>query len=745
MQSTAQHSHASVEQQLHASNAGELFDVGELAEGQYPLEQGEQVDEHPATLSAARNDDQPKISRKRAAGARSPPDPLDASSAPVEAASQVCCLTCLARGARRERRNRRTNGIVLCACDRTRAGRAHRERLARGQASLRRADPAAKPLLLHLSQYVGSPGSNLDYNPSHSLLTLLSTCLEQKRTLQNRKAQREFRVRRAHYLKELEERVRGYESGGPGNVMEMQQTIAHLGRENQYLRNVTDRLQDELQAERAQSHSLHGQLLELHTRLQDSLASSGAPRQQGLTEGSSPGYQQQPTPARRLRLQALPQYSTGSQGNSQSPLGTSGPVNALTPEQTRGSWAMRPLPAFRSTLHGEPSGPSRQIPSSTYPSDTGESNGLAVVLTATYAAGAGLPVTPTTEIVSPFQRVVQLLPSTHAVERESASEAAPMGASQQDPEPHQTYSGLPDDLAEFSDPQFSLDTPPLSSPDLPLELSTAQQLRPETSASQHMPSHGQAMPSPGQADEIGGFGYFDDGDSRTVRFSSGEAPAPSHTWLPAGPPLDHARAHPTELQPTAPQRIPPTDMVTSWNPYVVGVTSYPVVDAGFTLTRPQQPQTSATLGYHTPMPASPAVGAEGAGQASWALPATADPMPSPPLYMTQHHQQPTPQSQSQSQSYALSSQQQYPSHVLARSIPQAKAPRQAYQRAPTPHPRPRPRIDRTISLQSIPTPAPSTSGLVDDISRPSTGSSVAFISSQPTQKQMEYSSISNTP
>ena len=573
------------------------------------------------------------------------------------------------------------------------------------------------------------------------MLMLLSTCLLQKRTLQNRKAQREFRVRRAHYLKELEERVRGYESGGPGNVMEMQQTIAHLGRENQYLRNVTDRLQDELQAERAQSHTLHGQLMELHARLQESLAAPGPSRQQASVVSPSQGHQQQPTPVRRLRLQTLPQYPTGSEGDAQPSMGTSEPVDVATPGQTRASWATRPLPAFRSTMHGEPSGgASRQDPSAPYPSDTGGSSALASVPPASYAATAGLPVTPTTEIVSPFQRVVQLVPSTHTVEPQAASKLAPTDASQQDSDPHQTFGGLPDDLVEFSDPQFSLDTPPLSSPDLPLDLRNAQQFQPAESASQLNHGNGQAMPSPGQADEVGGFGYFDNGDSRTVRFSSGEAaPAPGRAWLAAGPPLGHSSAHPTEVQPTAPQRVPPTGMVTTWNPYIVGVASYRIGDAGSTLTPSQPRQTSATLGYQAPVPASPAVGAAGTVQARWMLPAAADPMPRPPLYMPQHQQQSMPQSQS----HAPSPQQQYPAHVIARSIPQTKAPRQAYQRAPTPHPRPRPGNERTLSLQSIPTPAPSTSGLMDDNSRPSTGSSVVFLSSQPAQPQMEYSSMSN--
>lgn len=70
--------------------------------------------------------------------------------------------------------------------------------------------------------------------------------LEQKRTLQNRKAQREFRQRRATYLKDLEAKVRRYESGEPAGVHpEVQHRINHLVQEIQYLRSIVDRLQQE--------------------------------------------------------------------------------------------------------------------------------------------------------------------------------------------------------------------------------------------------------------------------------------------------------------------------------------------------------------------------------------------------------------------------------------------------------------------------------------------------------------------
>ena len=68
----------------------------------------------------------------------------------------------------------------------------------------------------------------------------------QKRTLQNRKAQKDFRQRRATYLKHLEAKVQQYEEDGSDSAPELQQTIQQLAQENHYLRTVVSRLQDEL-------------------------------------------------------------------------------------------------------------------------------------------------------------------------------------------------------------------------------------------------------------------------------------------------------------------------------------------------------------------------------------------------------------------------------------------------------------------------------------------------------------------
>ena len=76
----------------------------------------------------------------------------------------------------------------------------------------------------------------------------------QKRTLQNRKAQREFRQRRAHYLKDLEERVRRYESSQGDGSADLQASIDRLSQDNQYLRAMVARLQHELAGYRAREY-----------------------------------------------------------------------------------------------------------------------------------------------------------------------------------------------------------------------------------------------------------------------------------------------------------------------------------------------------------------------------------------------------------------------------------------------------------------------------------------------------------
>jgi hypothetical protein len=67
-----------------------------------------------------------------------------------------------------------------------------------------------------------------------------------KRTLQNRKAQREFRERKASYVKSLEQRIRAYESNEVQGNVELQRAARRLKEENdqlrEQLRQVTERL-----------------------------------------------------------------------------------------------------------------------------------------------------------------------------------------------------------------------------------------------------------------------------------------------------------------------------------------------------------------------------------------------------------------------------------------------------------------------------------------------------------------------
>ena len=89
MESTEYDSHAFAEQRIQLSNAGELFEVDELAEVQYGLEQEDEEDRPHASTLAARSDEQPKNGRKRAAGAHSP---SDTSFASTGVTSQVSSL-----------------------------------------------------------------------------------------------------------------------------------------------------------------------------------------------------------------------------------------------------------------------------------------------------------------------------------------------------------------------------------------------------------------------------------------------------------------------------------------------------------------------------------------------------------------------------------------------------------------------------------------------------------------------------
>ncbi|KEI40052.1 uncharacterized protein L969DRAFT_16726 [Mixia osmundae IAM 14324] len=64
-----------------------------------------------------------------------------------------------------------------------------------------------------------------------------------QRTLQNRKAQKEFRQRRAQYLRTLEEKVRRYEDGESDAIARLRHGMRMLQDENVYLRGVVHRMQ----------------------------------------------------------------------------------------------------------------------------------------------------------------------------------------------------------------------------------------------------------------------------------------------------------------------------------------------------------------------------------------------------------------------------------------------------------------------------------------------------------------------
>jgi hypothetical protein len=67
-----------------------------------------------------------------------------------------------------------------------------------------------------------------------------------KRTLQNRKAQREFRDRKASYVKSLEQRIRAYESNEIQGNVELQRVARRLKEENDQLREQVKQLSERL-------------------------------------------------------------------------------------------------------------------------------------------------------------------------------------------------------------------------------------------------------------------------------------------------------------------------------------------------------------------------------------------------------------------------------------------------------------------------------------------------------------------
>ena len=67
-----------------------------------------------------------------------------------------------------------------------------------------------------------------------------------KRTLQNRKAQREFRERKASYVKSLEQRIRAYELNEVQGHVELQRVARRLKDENDQLREQVRQLSERL-------------------------------------------------------------------------------------------------------------------------------------------------------------------------------------------------------------------------------------------------------------------------------------------------------------------------------------------------------------------------------------------------------------------------------------------------------------------------------------------------------------------
>jgi hypothetical protein len=82
------------------------------------------------------------------------------------------------------------------------------------------------------------PLTSVNHSPSDSQPS--------KRTLQNRKAQREFRERKASYVKSLEQRIRAYESNEVQGNVELQRAARRLKEENDQLREQVRQLSERL-------------------------------------------------------------------------------------------------------------------------------------------------------------------------------------------------------------------------------------------------------------------------------------------------------------------------------------------------------------------------------------------------------------------------------------------------------------------------------------------------------------------
>lgn len=110
-----------------------------------------------------------------------------------------------------------------------------------------------------------------------------------KRTLQNRKAQREFRERKASYVKSLEQRIRAYEANEMQGNVELQRVARRLKEENDQLREQLRQMSERLQLYEGGSSGTITALPPARTPTR----SRGAPsHQQQSSQSSQPLYNQ---------------------------------------------------------------------------------------------------------------------------------------------------------------------------------------------------------------------------------------------------------------------------------------------------------------------------------------------------------------------------------------------------------------------------------------------------------------------
>jgi len=107
-----------------------------------------------------------------------------------------------------------------------------------------------------------------------------------KRTLQNRKAQREFRERKASYVKSLEQRIRAYESNEVQGNVELQRAARRLKEENDQLREQVRQLSERLAMVEGGNNAMAA----------IPPARSGGPRARGAAAASHTSQPSQPPP-----------------------------------------------------------------------------------------------------------------------------------------------------------------------------------------------------------------------------------------------------------------------------------------------------------------------------------------------------------------------------------------------------------------------------------------------------------------